>query len=269
VIVSQARTPSEVIGELLAAHLEAASMQAEASHCRAVARVAAANVARKFSAAQAARLAYDERRHRLDPRRMRTVDFAVGLLILTLLGAGLAVLDFFELSGAPGVTATALPTIAATAVWLSGAWATALAVRERRWSAVVAACAVAGLLGPLLAFLHGFDRSVALIGFLVSVFILVLTAVATLLLARMEGASLFAARWRWHRARSASEAAVRTERADVEAAEIASQSWLSLVRTWASSAVDDEHLVHMTVALAVSLLEAPGEEYPHRLESIG
>lgn len=254
-IVSQARTPSQVIGELLAAHPEAASLQAEASHCRALARVAAANVALKFSAAQAARLAYDDQRHRLDPRRLRTVDFAVGLLILTLLGAGLAVLNFFQLSGAPGVTATALPTIAATAVWLTGAWATALAVRERRWSAVVAACAVGGLLGPLLAFLHGFSRPVVVTGFLVSVFILVLTAGATLLLTRMEGASMFAARWRWHRAGSASDVAVRTERADVEAAEIASQSWLCLVRTWASSAVDDEHLVHLTVALAVALLE--------------
>jgi hypothetical protein len=55
--------------------------------------------------------------------------------------------------------------------------------------------------------------------------------------------------------RSPREAAVRTERADAEAAEIATQSWLGLVRTWASSAVEDEHLVHVTLALAVALLE--------------
>ena len=118
----------------------------------------------------------------------------------------------------------------------SGAWATALAVRERRWPAVVAACALAGPLALLLAFLHGFDRRVAVAGVLLSVFILVLTAAATLLLTRMEGASLFAARWRWHRARRAYEAADRSERADMEAAEIARRSWLGVVRTWASSA---------------------------------
>jgi hypothetical protein len=254
-LLSQARTPSQIIGELLAGHPEAARLQAEASHCRGLARVAAANVALKFAAAAAARLAYEELRHRLDPRRLRTVDFAVGLLILALLGAGLAVLDVFQLGGAPGVTGPAIPALAASAVWLTGAWATALAVRERRWPAVVAAYAMAGLLASLLAFLHGLDRRVAVAGVLVSMFILVLAAGATLLLTRMEGASLFTARWRWYRARSAHEAAIRAERADVEAAEIATQSWLGVVRTWASSAADDEHLVHMTVILAVALLE--------------
>jgi hypothetical protein len=55
-LLSQARTPSQIIGELLAGHPEAARLQAEASHCRGLARVAAANVALKFAAAAVARL---------------------------------------------------------------------------------------------------------------------------------------------------------------------------------------------------------------------
>jgi hypothetical protein len=255
VLLSQARSPSQIIGELLASHPEAASLQGEASHWRALARGAATHVSRTFAAAQAARLAYDEHRHQIDPRRLRTVGLTLGLPILALLGAGLVLLDAVQLSGAPGIAAPALCALAATAVWLTGAWVTALAVRERRWPAAAAACAVAGLLGLLLSGLRGLGGPVALTGLLVSVFILVLTAGATVLLVRMEGASLCAARWRWHRARRAYEAALRTERTDAEAAEIATESWLGVVRTWASSAADDEHLVRVTVTLAVALLE--------------
>ena len=62
-------TPAKIIGELLANHPEAASLLAEASHCRALAVCSAADTRLKFAAAQAARLAYEELRHRLEPRR--------------------------------------------------------------------------------------------------------------------------------------------------------------------------------------------------------
>ena len=50
------RTPAQVIGELLTGHSEAVSLQAEASHCRALARSSAACASQAFDAAQGARL---------------------------------------------------------------------------------------------------------------------------------------------------------------------------------------------------------------------
>ena len=71
-------TPAKIIGELLTNHPEAASLLAEASHCRALAVCSAATTRLKFAAAQAARLAYEELRHRLEPRRRHPIHFAVG-----------------------------------------------------------------------------------------------------------------------------------------------------------------------------------------------
>jgi hypothetical protein len=255
VVLSHTRTPSQIIGELLTGHPEAASLQAEASHCQALARGAAANVVRTLAAALAARLAYEELRHRLDPRRRRTVDFAAGLLILALLGAGLTLLDTIVLSGSLGGTSPGLLALAAAGVWLTGAWVAALASREGRWPVVVAASVVAGMLALLLAAVHSSGRHSVAAGVLVSVFILVLAVGAAVLIARIECASLFVARRRWHRARAVHETAVRTEQSDAEAAAVATEAWLGTVRTRASSFADDEHLVHETVALAVALLE--------------
>ena len=91
--------------------------------------------------------------------------------------------------------------------------------------------AAAVLLGLLLAAVHGFGHAASLFGILVSVFILVLAGGAAVLMARMESASLFVARRRWHRARAAHEAAVQTEQDDIEAATVATEAWLGLVRT--------------------------------------
>ncbi len=82
-------------------------------------------------------------------------------------------------------------------------------------------------------------------------------------MAHMESASLFVARRRWHRARAAHEAAARTAQDDLEAAAIATEAWLGLVRTQASAvAGDDEHLVHETVALAAALPESGRPQLP-------
>ena len=257
------RTPPQVIGELLTGHPEAASLQAEASHRRALARSSAAIVSQAFAVAQAARLGYEELRHRLDPRRLRTVDFGAGLLVLVSLGAGLTLLDAIELNGLLGRTRSILPALAAAVVWLIGAWLTALASRERRWPLVLAATAAAILIGLLLAALYGFGHESVVFGILVSVFILVLAAGAAVLMARMECASLFVARRRWHRARGAHEAAMQTEQNDIEAATVATEAWVGMVRTRASTvADDDEHLVHETVALAVALLESGRPQLP-------
>ena len=53
-------TPATIIGALLTSHPEAASLLAEASHWRALAMCSAVFTRVKFTAAQAARLAYEE-----------------------------------------------------------------------------------------------------------------------------------------------------------------------------------------------------------------
>ena len=255
------RTPSQIIGELLTRHPEAASLQAEASHRGALARSSAANVRGTFAVAQAARLGYEELRHRLDPRRLRTVNFAAGLLVLVLLSAGLTLLDIIQLSGLLGRTDSVLPALAAVAVWLTGAWLTVLASRERRWPLILTVSATAVLLGLLLAVVHGLGRGGVFFGALLTGFILVIAGGAAVIMARMEPASLLAARRHWHRARAAHEAAVRTEREDIEAATVATEAWLGLVR--ASVITEgDEHLADETVALAVTLLESGHRQLP-------
>lgn len=257
------QTPSQIMGELLTCHPEAASLQAEASHRGALARSSAANTGQAFAAEQASRLGYEELRHRLDPRRRRTIDFGAGLLVLVLLGAGLTLLDVIQLRGLLGESGAVLPALAAAAVWLTGAWLTALASREHRRPLVLTAVAVAVVLALLLAALYGSGRTSVLFGILVSVFILVFAGGAAVLMGRMESASLFVARWRWYRAQASYEAAVQTEQDDVEAATVATESWLGVVRARASAVADgDEHLVHETMALAVALLESGRPQLP-------
>jgi hypothetical protein len=74
----------------------------------------------------------------------------------------------------------------------------------------------------------------------------------------MEPASVFVARRRWRRARSNCEAAARLQRADAEAAVVAKQCWLGLVRSYASAVAREasEQVVHDTLALASALQEA-------------
>lgn len=250
------RTPSQIISELLTSHPEAASLQGEARHCQALARISAANVSQAFAAEQAARLSYEELRHRLDPRRRRTADFGAGLLAVVLIGAGLALLDYLELGGLLGRKDSVIPALAATVVWLTGGWLAALPTRERRWPLVLAAATAGVLFGLALAVMHGTGLASLLFGILLGIFILALACGATALMARMEFATLFMARRRWHQARAAYDAAVRTEQDDAEAAAVASQAWLGLVRNRANALADDEHLVRQTVALAVALLES-------------
>ena len=255
------RTPLQIIGELLTRHPEGASLQAEASHRRALARSSAANVSGMFAVAQAARLGYEELRHRLDPRRLRTLNFVAGVVVLVLLGVGLTLLDIIQLSGLLGPTGSVLPALAAAAVWLTGAWLAALADRERRWPLVLTGSVAAILLDLLLAVVHGLGQGSVLFGTLVSVFILVFAGGAAVLMARMESASLVLARRRWHRARAAHEAAVQTERDDIEAATVATEAWLGLVRA-SAVAEADEHVAYETVAMAVALLESGHPQLP-------
>jgi hypothetical protein len=265
-------TPATIIGELLTSHPEAPSLLAEASHWRALAGCSAVFTRVTFAAAQAARLAYEELRHRLEPRRRLPVHFGVGLLLLVIVGAGLTMLVVIELSGWLGGPSLALPALAATMVWLTIAWLAVLAVLRRRWVLATVVIGAAILLELPLVALHGLspqpggadDRGRMVFGALTGAFILVLTAGAAVLIAHMESPSLLAARRRWHRARAAYEEAAATHQADAEAAAVAVAAWLGLVRARVAeiAAAADERLMHDTMTLATVLVERARPELP-------
>lgn len=267
-------TPTRIIGELLTSHPEAESLLAEAGHRQALAAWSTADAGKKFSGAQAARRGYEELWHRLEPRRGRSVPFEVGLLVLAVAGAGLAMLDLVELSGLSGGAGPALLALAATAVWATIAWLAAVTGRRRRWALLSGVVAAAMALGLLLVALHAFaphpgwpaagGRSRGgILGVLVAAFILLLVAGAAALIAHMEPADLLAARRRWHRARAGDEEAVQVWQADLEAAAVATEAWLGLVRAWVTTVVKgEEQLIGETVALAVALAETGRPKLP-------
>jgi hypothetical protein len=256
-------TPRRILGELLLNHSEAASLLRRAIHWRSLAAWSAATARRKFAEAQDARLAYEELGHILEPRRRRRLNFAVGLLLLLVLSAGLVMLDLVELGGLRSVSAA----LAATAVWLTEAWLGTVAARRRRWTLVTAVAGAALLLGLLLVTVHGLGphlgwpaaggqlRGRIVFGVLVAALILVLTAGAAVLMAHLEPASLLAARQRWYQARAAHQAAAETAQADAQVAAIAAEAWLGLVRARVTAiAADEDHLVQATAALAAALI---------------
>lgn len=259
-------TPSRIVGELLAAHPEAASLLAEASHRQALADHSAGTACQEFNAAQVARLAYEELRHRLDPRQRRPVHFAAALVFLAGIGAGLAILNGILLAGVLAKWMAIAASIAGVAVWLTGAWLAVLASRDGHRDVLAFIIAGAIVLSFLLAALHSLTTlsrwptawdnvGASALG---AVLIDALAVGAAVLIVRMEPASLFLARRRWQRARAKHQAAVRLERADTEAAAVAREAWLGLVRTHGSAVGGEggEHVVRDSVALASALQEA-------------
>jgi uncharacterized membrane protein len=264
-------TPTQIIGELLSSHPEAESLMGEASHWQALAVTSAGESRRKFAEVQAARRACETLSHRLEPRRARTLHFDLGLALLAAPATGIAVLDFFELSRLPGGTASSLVlALAAAIVWLALAWLAAAARRERRGLAAgIAGAAV--LLALLVAAVHaagpgsGWPPTHAgvLFGAMAAGCILGLTAGAGAIFSRLEPASLLARRRRWHRARSTWEKAERTRQADREAAAVALEAWLGLVRVHVIQlSGGDEQLVKEVTALTAGLLGAGTPELP-------
>ena len=252
-------TSAQIIGELLRDHPEAASLLARAAHWRSLAVWSAATARRKLAAAQAARLAYEELGHLLEPRRGYLINLVVGLLLLLVLSAALVMLNLIELSGLRSLPAA----LAATVVWLTAAWLGAVAARQQRWTLVAAITGAAFLLGLLLVVLHSASSLPvwpdagrrAVFGALTGAFILVLTAGAAALMAHLEPARLLAARRRWYRAQTVYKEAAKTAQADAQAAAVARESWLGLVRAKVTTiAADDDHFVHATVARAAALL---------------
>jgi hypothetical protein len=178
------------------------------------------------------------------------------MLVLAVLSAGLVLFNWVELAGLLAGTKLLLLAIGASAVWVTMAWLASLAARRRRWDLTGALAGVAAVLWLLLATWRGFlfsDRWI--LGGLVGTFILVLAVGAAVLIAHTESASLLVARQRWHLARAEYELAARTREADLEAAALALEAWLSLVRAWAMMIpAGDEGLLGEIVSLATALL---------------
>jgi hypothetical protein len=267
--------PLKIIGELLTSNPEAASLLGEACYRQTQAAYSTADTTRKSRAAQAARLAYEEVRRRLESRRSHPIHFAVGLLLLLVLAAGLVMLVITELGGLLGDLRSVLLALGATAAWLTAAWLALVTIRRRRRVLVAATIAAAGAFGLLLVAWHAFAPALGwpgvggrawaslVFGALTGAFIPVLTTGAAVLMAHMEPASLLLARWRWHRARTVHEAAAETQQADAGAAAVATEAWLGLVRAQATAiAADEEHLVQATAAVAAVLLESPPQFAP-------
>lgn len=260
-----APTGSGIVGGLLAGHPEAVSLLSEATHHQGLAEHSAAEAARRLTGVQAARLAHEDLRHRLDPRHRRPLDFVTGLAVLAVIAAGVAVICAAELAGvAPApVVAPAAPAVAA--VWLTGAWLAVLAIRDgrhRMLGVLATAGAAASLLLAALRMAVAPPRGPAWpaagASVLGNVLIAVLAGGAAALIARLEPASVFRSRRAWLRARAGHRAAARLAQADAEAAAVARDAWLGLVRSHGAALAggQGERLVQDSVTFAAALAEA-------------
>jgi hypothetical protein len=230
---------------VLRTHSEGQSLFGEAGHYRVLAEQSATAVARAFTSMQERRLSYEELRHRLDPRRSRTIHLGVGLTVLAGIFTVLVALDAIALAGVLTGWMTAAAA-AAAAAWIGCSWLAALAKREGQGGPLTAITVGAVAVGLLLVALHGEEASTRRAdvwhrfgaGVLVVLLIFALVAVAAVLMARMEPASLLFARRRWHRSRDEYVAAVHTHRCDAEAAVIAGQGWRNLIDAQANASAD-------------------------------
>jgi hypothetical protein len=242
--------PSEILfrrtaGRVLATHPEAQSLLIEVGHRRVLCEQSAAEVMRRYEVMQAARLGYEELRHRLDPRRRRPIHFGVAVALLAALFAVLVVLDIVALDG---VLTGWVPAVAgaAAAAWIGCAWLAALAVREEQRGRLAVIIAGALALDVLLATLHAdaaaypADRWYGFaVGAVAMLLVSVLVAVATMLIARTEPAPLLIARHHWNLSRSAYAAAVRIHRGDAEAETVARQGWHGLIQAYSPASRPD------------------------------
>jgi hypothetical protein len=99
-------------------------------------------------------------------------------------------------------------------------------------------------------------RGAVVSGALAAALIFGLATGASAVIGCLEPPSLLAARRRWRRARADYEAAERTQQADLEAAAVASEAWLELIRVRVIKiSAGDERLVKETTAVAAGMME--------------
>jgi hypothetical protein len=225
----------------------------EARHRRILADQSAAAAGRTATAADAARLRYEELRHLVDPRAQRLLSCSAGLALLVPVSAGLAVLAWLELAVLPGREVT---TAAVAAAWIAGAWLAATTAREGHVGRAAAAWAAAAAFAALLSALHATDmpgQSGFLLGVLWASLSGALAVTAAWLITRMEPLAVSRARRRWRRGGARHAAAARTSLADTQSAAIAGQSWLGLVGS-VVAAQGDEQLTSDAAEVAADMI---------------
>lgn len=249
--------PSSVtVGDLLACHLDAASLLSEASHRDLLASQSEASARLATGSAREARLRFIELKHKLDPRDQRPLRGEVGLAVLVVVTAGLVELDAALFADGPAIGMAASLAMCATTTWLIAAWRGALAGREGdRLSASIATGAAA--LSVLFGLVHLFSPgALGSPGFdatgLVVLLVDALTFGAWAIIARMEPMSATAARRRWKRAERRARLAERQRDTDAQAAEQAVDRWLDLVRRHAVA--DQQEPVAQALSIASTLL---------------
>lgn len=252
------RKARDLVFWLMSGNLEARSLYFEARHRRVLAGQSADAAAKAASEADWTRIRHEALGHRLDPRGARPVRCWLAIALVVVIGTGLGGLAWTGLAGVPA--GRLLGAMSAAAVWLADAWLGAIASRERRGSLLRMAIAGGVIVAGGIAALHGTgtaagrpgDWGTGLLGAALS---LALTAAAAVVIARAEPAAVTRARRRRRRAQALYDGAMRIMIADAEAAAIARESWLSLIRVLSvSAAKGDAQLSEDAVTVAAGLV---------------
>lgn len=261
-----AQTPSQILSDLLLRHPEAASMLSEADHRRELAYLSATAERRSSGALAASRRRLEILRRRLDPRNRRRVKAGAGLAALAIITGCLVALDTVELNWVNASDTLPL-AMCATTTWLMAAWNGALADRGARqtlWTLIATGTAWLALLIGIVHALavpsvsaHPSDRVAE--SAIACPLIAALTASASALISRIEPLAVATARASLRHSHRRHRRAARQERHDAEAATIATQAWLNLVRRHAIAVQPDFHddakkSVQAALALATALI---------------
>jgi hypothetical protein len=234
---------SSVLGRLLARSGLAPDLLGEARHRHGVARRSTASAEGATRDARDKERVYANVRRRVDPRHDRTVHFFTGILWTTFLCAVVA--------GAVIVTAwdlgwlwrVAVPLIVAT---LAAAVAWQVVVRRRQGLSTRPFVFVAALSVAMLTILHVFTvAGSSVVAWLTGVGLAMLAVgavvAATRIVEHTEARVVFIVRRAWEQADKVRRAAVTRAAGDEEAADVAEESWLSLVEEEAHLAVAEDN----------------------------
>jgi len=253
----------QIVDGLIAADPEAESLRLAALHSHALAEGSRAAACEADRIRRAARRRFETLRNIHDPRRLRHVHLVLGLAGCAVAAASLLELNGIELRGTLAGSLASPVVLAATGVWLGGAWWAALARREEQSRLLALLAAGAVLLAGLLAGLYDLGappRWLAVLpGIVVAVFIAGAVLAASALIERTEPAFLTFARWRWRRAEAWYDAAAGVAADDAESAAAAMTAWLNLVRAHvAAVAGRNDGLMSRCLGYAAHLVTAEG-----------
>jgi hypothetical protein len=253
----------QLVDMLIASEPDAESAVRAAIRDRELAADSDAAAAGAFAVLQATRRSYESQRDILDPRRRRPVHLVPALAVLAIFTAGLIVADRLELRAIQGGALLGPLVLAATAVWLGGAWRAALAARDHRHREAAALAGAAALLGLLLAALDELGPTASarplrwsayLPGVVLSLLVIGLVVATSALIERIEPACLHGLRRQRRRAECRYAIARRQADDDRERTAQALIAWLALVRLRVTAAAaGDEAMLERCLTYAEAI----------------